>query len=814
VSDGAASPPPAKATAPLGPAEDRTASVDPPDDAETLARSVALSPATDALARTVLASDAARGDVALAGKGVAPPAKGAATSTPPGGKGPRPPFIRTFRAWIHDYFLGEDPTFGLALVPFCFLSMLLFTRHPNTNFIFDEQEALLANPFVRSVAEHHPKFGWLDAFKRDFWGLGPERSIGSYRPIPDLVWRSLWALGAREQSPFLHHWVNVLLHGVNGAMIGVLAFHLTRRRGTAWLVGACFTASAVLTEAVSGVVGISDVLGATGAIGALLALTARMPWMALGVFVATLFGLYSKETALCCVPLVPLTALLTAQLTHPRSPRRWTRAIVSFVAVAAAFLFYVEARRRLFPAPIPAELSVEANAGKPLAGRTFAAILRWYAQPTLPRDPLNNPLVHAPGPLRVAGALRVYLRGLEQVVFPYPLSGDYSAPQEPIPLRPVFPESILGALAMVLPLPVAAWTGLAAYRRWRKTRAERTPEKKVDGEMLGGLGMLLVVLGVLKLVVRLPASLPSFVGNPYLAGPVVAVGLSFVWLAWRARRAQLRAESDAALEDAGTPYRDGPLPERDDDRAKDLRPVVGVGLLWIVLSYFPVSNIPVLLPTVRAERFWYFPVIGTSLVLGILFASLLRRTSAGTLGRRAVIALLVLFFGVQAVAARRHANDYTDDLAFWNATRKAVPRSAKAHLNYSVMKGARGDLESRLSANRVALELAPSWPMASIYLGDTLCRLHRAEEAWPHYVNGFELAPNDVNLVALALQCLWDEKMLVPDGHVRKELDAIKDKHPGTWVEYLGRDILDKGEEHGGVEPKYRPRGYNEGPKE
>ena len=51
--------------------------------------------------------------------------------------------------------------------------------------------------------------------------------------------------------------------------------------------------------------------------------------------------------------------------------------------------------------------------------------------------------------------------------------------------------------------------------------------------------------------------------------------------------------------------------------------------------------------------------------------------------------VVTAFFLFQGIAARRHANDYTDDLVFWDATRKAVPRSAKAHLNYSVMKGAR-----------------------------------------------------------------------------------------------------------------------------
>ena len=71
------------------------------------------------------------------------------------------------------------------------------------------------------------------------------------------------------------------------------------------------------------------------------------------------------------------------------------------------------------------------------------------------------------------------------------------------------------------------------------------------------------------------------------------------------------------------------------------------------------------------------------------------------------------FFGMQMFSERRHANDGTDDLTFWAATRKSVPRSAKAHLNYSVMQGARGDLQARVDANQTAFELAPQWPMNS-----------------------------------------------------------------------------------------------------
>lgn len=644
---------------------------------------------------------------------------------------PKRSFFTAVKEWLDDYLFGDDPSFGLALVPFSFLSMILFTRHPKTNFIFDEQEALLANVYVRSVADAKPEFSWTDAFRRDFWGLPPDHSIGSYRPIPDLVWRALWAVGAREQTPFLHHWVNVLIHGVNGALVCVLAFQLTRNRGTAWLAGAAFTACAVLTEAVSGVVGLADVLGATGVLVALVALRFRMPWMALVVFAGTLFGLYSKESALCAVPLVPLFALCTGQILHPEKPRRFARAAVALVATLGAFVLYVQARKHAFPTPLPAEWSLAANEGKSPLVRAFAAIMRWYAQPSLPKDPLNNPLVQADAVHRVAGAFRVYFSGLSQLVVPYPLSGDYSAPQEPVPAHLWDPRVVLGGLAFLVPFPVAAWLGLSAWKTWRVK------------------------------------PLPS---EPRDASPL----------------------------------------EKTEN--VDLRPVIGACIVWMVVSYFPVSNIPALLPTIRAERFWYFPAIGSSLLFAIGFSALLAKWRTGR-ERTWAVGLVISFFALQAVCARRHALDYTNDLTFWDATRKAVPRSAKAHLNYSVMKGARGDLEARLSSSRRALELAPQWPMANIYLGDTLCRLHRTEEAWPHYVDGFELALNDTHLTALALQCLWDEKALEPGSHLRTELGAVADKHPGTWVSYLARDVLDHGEEHGGVDPKYRPRGYNEGPK-
>lgn len=680
-------------------------------------------------------------DIAHAGA----PAPAPTPSPAPAADAPARPFIITFRSWIRDYFYAEPPTFGIAIVPMAFLSMLLFTRHPTkTNFIFDEQEALLANPYVRSVADAQPKFRWIDAFYRDFWGLPAERSIGSYRPIPNLIWRALWAIGARDQTPFLHHWINVLFHGINGAIAVVIAHKITRDKTTAWLTGALFTGCAVLTEAVTGVVGIADVFGGLGAILALAAVALPLRFLPFGVFLATLFGLYSKESAMVCVPMVPFAALATADILFPDRPRRWLRAFLALLGACGAFVLYVEARRRMFPAPLPAAFSVEALRDKGGVERAYGAIMRWYAQPVLPRDPLNNPLVNASADLRVAGGLRVYVRGLWQILFPWTLSGDYSAPQEPIPPRLLFPESVIG-------------------------------------------GALLVA--------------------PVVAAPIL------VFLGWRSVRRQ-KAASPVDLGEAGDgPYRDAAVVARPIVEA-DVRPAIAVALLWIIVSYFPVSNIPILLPTVRAERFWYFPAIGTSFLLALTAKAFLDEWRGERRRRIASVAVVTLFIVFQGICARWHANDYKDDLAFWDATRKAVPNSAKAHLNYSVMKGARGDLDARAASSRRALELAPEWPMASIYLGDTLCRQHKAAEAIPHYKKGFELAPGEVNLIALALQCLWEEKALVPDAPLRGELDKMGDARSGSWLDYLVKDILANGETHNGVDPKHRPRGYNEGPKD
>lgn len=627
----------------------------------------------------------------------------------------RPKKSRVARAWhaLVAYFADNDPIFANAFAPAMFIAAVLFVRSPTTNCIFDEQEALLANPYVNGV-----DLSYFDAFRRDFWGLPHTRSIGSYRPLLNLIWRLLWPLG---NSPWLLHWVNVVIHAACAALLTSFVWSVTKDRKADWWTGLVYVTFALLTEAVSGVVGLADVLGALFVLLALHAL--KLSWYFSGpaVFVAVLLGLFSKENALVALPLLFAAPLFVARALHPRHPLAISRGLIALIGAVLALVIYTELRKKWFPVELPAALMQPLDAGAAWHERAMHAFLRWFHQPRLPSDPMNNPLVNADMPHRVAGALRVYASGLGQLVLPLRLSGDYSFPAEPIPTRLVFPGSVIGALGLLLP-PIVALVGLPVvwYREWRRRQ--------------GGVSSDEATLGGSRLVL--------------------------------------------------------------------------LGLLWVPVAYFPHSNIPTLLPTVRAERFWVIPAMGAAFVLGALLYRVVRMRSGNW--RTLLLSVMGLGLVFQAVQARRHAIDYTDDLSSWRATARATPNSAKARLNHAVMLGARQRLQERLAEGAHAIRLAPKWPMAHIYQGDTLCRMERPDEAWPHYRNGSEIGPNESNLIAPALQCLWDKKRIEPH---REELHAMAAKHPGSWLAYLAYDILENGEEYKGVQPKYRPRGYNEGPK-
>ncbi len=606
---------------------------------------------------------------------------------------------------LRAYVSHTDPGVRSAGIPALLVVFVLFVRSPYTNYIFDEQEALLANPYVNGVG-----LGFWDVLSRDFWGLPPDRSIGSYRPLPNMIWRMIWGL---NEHPWVHHLVNLVVHALNAALLSSLLNRCGSSRSHSWLSGALFLCCAVLTEAVSGVVGLADVLGGLGILLALLSLTAGYWFMLPGVFLSMSLGFFSKESSLVGVALVPLSAWLMAPFVHRRRPARFLRAFGAGLASVAALAAYTETRRHHFPVLTPKHLDASLDAEHSLAVQGFRAFLRWFAQPRFPSDPINNPLVDAGLSDRVTTALRIYADGLQQLFLPSRLSGDYSFPAE-IPSGSLWSSGpVLGAACLLLPPLLALF--IAARSWWLERRGVETEDER--------------------------------------------------------RRLCLLA----------------------------------FAMLWIPVAYFPHSNIPILLPTVRADRFWYVPAIAWAPLFAMLLLAL--RAQAQQRGRaRLAAAILIIPLLYQAVRAREHAFHYSNDLTFWRATAAAVPRSAKAHLNYGVMLGARGRLAERLAESQTALELAPKWPMAHVYYADTLCRLKRYPEAWTHYRLGFDIGPDHRGLIALGIQCMWDADAMDPRMDDLMDLAA---SHSGSWLSYFARTLEKDGKANDGIEKKYRPRAYD-----
>ena len=162
-----------------------------------------------------------------------------------------------------------------------------------------------------------------------------------------------------------------------------------------------------------------------------------------------------------------------APLTHPDRPARLARAVLAFCGALAAFVLYVELRKRWFPSPLPAELAEALPEGASRLKRLSHDFLVWFHQAPLPKDPLNNPLADAEAPQRIAGALRVYWRGLTQIVFPKTLSRRLLVSRRSrLRTGPAgVPESVLGAAMMVLPLLGALVLWILAWSRESAARA-------------------------------------------------------------------------------------------------------------------------------------------------------------------------------------------------------------------------------------------------------------------------------------------------------------------------------------------------------
>lgn len=154
-------------------------------------------------------------------------------------------------------------------------------------------------------------------------------------------------------------------------------------------------------------------------------------------------------------------------------------------------------------------------------------------------------------------------------------------------------------------------------------------------------------------------------------------------------------------------------------------------------AFFVVSNVPVLLPSIFAERLLYLPAAGAALGLALAFDRWAARRG------RLAWGVLAVFVSLQAARGVARDLDWRDDLTLFGKAVETQPRCARAwtNLGHALAQGARH--EEAVAAYRAALEVVPGLAATHTRAGVSLDALGRPAEAEAHLREAARLAPLD-----------------------------------------------------------------------
>ena len=127
---------------------------------------------------------------------------------------------------------------------------------------------------------------------------------GLYRPLTTFSYLLNYAVFNNGPRPAGYHWVNLVAHEANVALVYALGIAVLGETAPAWALAAIWGLHPLLTESVTNVVGRADLLAAFGVLAGLLchvrgasaAGRRKAAWLA-GIAAAQAVGLFSKESA-------------------------------------------------------------------------------------------------------------------------------------------------------------------------------------------------------------------------------------------------------------------------------------------------------------------------------------------------------------------------------------------------------------------------------------------------------------------------------------------------------------------------------------
>ena len=286
----------------------------------------------------------------------------------------------------------------LVLLVLAAWTFLAFSNCFASGFILDNKN-LLFDPRIRAATPENVAL----IFGHTYWW--PIGEAGLYRPFTTLSYLFNYAVIGGAVDPAGYHWINLLLHIANVWLAYAIVVRLTHRFWPAVFTAALWAVHPLLIESVTNIVGRADLLAGLGVLsGLLLYLRAkdasgrqRVFWLA-GLAMATVAGVFSKESAVAILPLIALY-----ELTWFRERRPGWTFVFGCIAALAPIGAMLYARSAVLAASSPAEFPFTDN---PMVGAGW-----WIGRFT---------------------AIRIIADYLLLTIWPAKLSCDYSFNQIPL----------------------------------------------------------------------------------------------------------------------------------------------------------------------------------------------------------------------------------------------------------------------------------------------------------------------------------------------------------------------------------------------
>ncbi|MCB9245654.1 MAG: tetratricopeptide repeat protein [Flavobacteriales bacterium] len=323
--------------------------------------------------------------------------------------------------------LKSNPKIFRILVGLLVLeAMLLYINTSNHGFVLDDMSAIESNWVTKRGVEGLPII-FKNSYRYGYWS-----NKGTlYRPLSLAMFAIEWEIS--PNNPSVHHWVNILMYGLLAALLFSFlnALFKEQKPVLAFVATALFLAHPIHTEVVANIKSRDELLSFTLIIGSLRLflwwLDKKKAWTLLTAVVLYFLAFLSKESAITFLAVFPLVAYFFRGASIKS-------ALIGGAYFLPAALAYLGIRRSILGS----------------VGGVEAV------------DLIDNLLVAVHGTERFATAIKIIGMYIGKLLFPHPLSNDYSYNQiEAVGLgSPAF----LISMALILFLAFVAIRGFKGRR--------------------------------------------------------------------------------------------------------------------------------------------------------------------------------------------------------------------------------------------------------------------------------------------------------------------------------------------------------------